>query len=185
MSKLLSFRVSSLGMVVRLVIEAKMRSISIPLRTSLMIGTKESGTAVNEVTAPGPAMRSKMPGKSSKKSSRLTCLGATASVSISDPTSCQSPGCVHIMSVSLTWPEDPQAITSIGINLAAELVDLRLWQFLLPTDFADEFLRDSVQQAEGTHSLLGLFMGFIIVFSLQLFNQVCGLLIVEGFGQCG
>lgn len=62
-----------------------MRSISIPLRTSLMIGTNESGTAVKDVTAPGPAIRSNTAGKYSKKSSRVTCLGATARVSISDP----------------------------------------------------------------------------------------------------
>lgn len=76
-------------MVCRLVIDAKIRSISMSLRTSLMIGTKESGTAVKEETAL-PATFSKTVGYKSKKSSRLTCLGATARVSISEPTHRQS-----------------------------------------------------------------------------------------------
>ena len=82
--------VRSFGIVCRLGIEAKIRSISMPLRTSFMMGTKESGTGVNEVifslqTFSFSATLLKISGNNSKKSSRVTCLGATARVSMSEP----------------------------------------------------------------------------------------------------
>lgn len=106
MSKLLSLRVRSLGIDEREAMEAKIRSISIPFSTSLIMGTKESGTAVKDVTAPGPAIRSSTEGKYSKKSSRVTCLGATARVSISDPTLRQL--MIHLRKASaLPGPKTP------------------------------------------------------------------------------
>ena len=65
---------------------AKIRSILIPENSNLMIGTNASGTGVIFSIAPGGDIRSRIGGKSEKKSSIMTCLGATIKVSISDPT---------------------------------------------------------------------------------------------------
>ena len=64
---------------------AKIRSMLIPENSSLMIGTKASGTGVISWMASFGAIRSMMLGKYSKKSSRDTCFGTTTRVSMSEP----------------------------------------------------------------------------------------------------
>jgi len=65
---------------------ANMRSMLMPENSSLIIGTKASGTGVTSSMAPAGAILSKIEGRSSKKSSRETCLGTTTRVSMSEPT---------------------------------------------------------------------------------------------------
>lgn len=68
---------------------AKIRSMLIPESSSLIIGTKASGTGVISWIAPRGVIFRRMTGKSSKKSSRKTCFGTTTRVSISEPRSSQ------------------------------------------------------------------------------------------------
>ena len=64
---------------------AKIRSMLIPENSSLMIGTKASGTGVISWMASFGAMRLIIFGRYSKKSSRDTCFGTTTRVSMSEP----------------------------------------------------------------------------------------------------
>ena len=64
---------------------AKIKSMLMPENSSFMIGTKASGTGVSSSMAPGGESFSSVGGKCSKKSSRVTSLGTTTRVSMSDP----------------------------------------------------------------------------------------------------
>ena len=64
---------------------AKRKSIEMPINLVLISGTYASGTAATSVTSSRSFNRAS---KISKKSSRWTCLGATHSVSISEPGPC-------------------------------------------------------------------------------------------------
>lgn len=84
-SKLVSLRFSPSG-TEGIARRANMRSMLMPENSSLIIGTKASGTGVTSSMAPAGAILSKIEGRSSKKSSRETCLGTTTRVSMSEPT---------------------------------------------------------------------------------------------------
>lgn len=60
-----------------------------PDSSSLIIGTKASGTGVSSLIAPGGAIRLRKVGTCSKKSPLVTCWGTTTRVSISEPAACQ------------------------------------------------------------------------------------------------
>lgn len=80
-----SWRVRDWGIWLRTAMREKIKSMLMPAYSNLMIGTKESTTGVRSVIAPGGDIFTRRSGKYLKKSSRVTCLGPTTRVSISEP----------------------------------------------------------------------------------------------------
>lgn len=150
LSKLVSLRFSVAGTegMSRL---AKIRSMLMPENSSLIMGTKASGTCVISLIAPGGAIFSRMEGKCSKKSSRKTCLGTTTRVSMSEPAQVNLRYGINRSEVagqSLTWPINTKAITAKCEDFSTRCINYRLRFIFRIIDVSDKFHGDLLDQLE-------------------------------------
>ena len=118
-----SFKSMSSGMelVLRL---TNMRSMSTLAHFNLMMGVCASGTGVSSFGTSEDFFLSKS-GNNSKKSSLVTCFGATRRVSMSEP---ESKGQWFISSRNhvLTWAKDAKLVAAKGEDLSSSVIDGRL-----------------------------------------------------------
>jgi hypothetical protein len=113
-------------------------------------------------------MDSRMARKCSKKSSRDTCLGATMSVSISEPVE----GNVSTESIvaddKRTWTVDTETITAKGKDLAASILQDAVGQALYSADMLDKLGDNLLEGGQDGDSLVGVFCGLKTLLFLEL-----------------
>jgi hypothetical protein len=117
-------------------------------------------------------MDSRMARKCSKKSSRETCLGATISVSISEPVqSSVSDEVVGRGHDRRTWTVDTQTITAKSKDLAASILQDAVGKTLCSADMLDKLGDDLLEGGQDSDSLVGIFSRLETLLFLELCEE--------------
>jgi hypothetical protein len=114
-------------------------------------------------------MDSRIPRKCSKKSSRETCLGATTSVSISEPVynSVSNDSKVGEDQVR-TWTVDTETIAAKSKDLAASILQDAVGKTLYSADMLDKLGDDLLERGQDSDALVGVFGRFKTLLFLEL-----------------